>query len=93
VHYSPHRPVESIDLVLIVNGLPVATLELKTQFTQSVYDAIRQYKYDHPVEDPPTISIGGSSVGNVETAINRDTRCRERDTSPESARCRQNSPP
>lgn len=52
VHYSPHRPAESIDLVLFVNGLPVATLELKTQFTQSVHDAVKQYKFDRPVVDP-----------------------------------------
>ena len=30
--------------MLFVNGLPVATLELKTDFTQSVADAIEQYK-------------------------------------------------
>jgi len=54
VHYSPHRPAESIDLVLFVNGLPVATIELKTQFTQSVHDAIKQYKFDRPVVDPKT---------------------------------------
>ncbi|MEX2444193.1 MAG: DEAD/DEAH box helicase family protein, partial [Alkalispirochaeta sp.] len=54
VHYSPHRPAESIDLVLFVNGLPVATLELKTQFTQSVHDAIRQYRFNRPVGDPTT---------------------------------------
>jgi type I restriction enzyme R subunit len=38
-----------IDLVLFLNGLPVATAELKTDFTQSVDDAIDQYRYDrHP---------------------------------------------
>ncbi|MFW5827276.1 MAG: type I restriction endonuclease subunit R [Alkalispirochaeta sp.] len=56
VHYSPHRPAESIDLVLFVNGLPVATMELKTQFTQSVHDAIRQYRFDRPPTDPTTRS-------------------------------------
>jgi type I restriction enzyme R subunit len=35
-----------IDLVLFLNGLPVATVELKTDFTQSVGDAIDQYKED-----------------------------------------------
>lgn len=54
LHYSPFRPAESIDLVLFVNGLPVATLELKMQFTQSVYDAIKQYRYDRPIVDPKT---------------------------------------
>ena len=33
-----------IDLVLFLNGLPVATVELKTDFTQSVGDAIDQYR-------------------------------------------------
>ena len=38
-----------IDLVLFLNGLPVATAELKTDFTQSVEDAIDQYRFDrHP---------------------------------------------
>jgi len=35
-----------IDLVLFLNGVPVATAELKTDFTQSVGDAIDQYRYD-----------------------------------------------
>jgi type I restriction enzyme R subunit len=35
-----------IDLVLFLNGLPVATVELKTDFTQSVEDAIDQYRFD-----------------------------------------------
>lgn len=35
-----------IDLVLFLNGLPVATVELKTDFTQSVDDAIDQYRFD-----------------------------------------------
>lgn len=51
VHYSLHNE-KSIDVVLFVNGIPVATLELKTDFTQSVNDAIRQYKYDRPTKDP-----------------------------------------
>ena len=48
VHYSQHNE-NSIDLVLFLNGLPVATVELKTDFTQSVQDAIDQYRFDrHP---------------------------------------------
>ena len=35
-----------IDLVLFLNGLPVATVELKTDFTQSVGDAVDQYRFD-----------------------------------------------
>lgn len=50
VRYSAHCG-NSIDLVLFLNGLPVATVELKTDFTQSIGDAIDQYRYDrdpHP---------------------------------------------
>ena len=48
VHYSLHNE-NNIDLVLFLNGLPVATVELKTDFTQSVQDAIDQYRFDrHP---------------------------------------------
>jgi len=35
-----------LDLVIFLNGIPVATLELKTDFTQSVQHAIKQYKAD-----------------------------------------------
>jgi type I restriction enzyme R subunit len=35
-----------IDLVLFLNGLPVATVELNTDFTQSVQDAVDQYRFD-----------------------------------------------
>ena len=45
VHYSLHNE-NSIDLVLFLNGVPVATVELKTDFTQSVTDAIDQYRFD-----------------------------------------------
>lgn len=43
-----------IDLVLFVNGLPVATLELKSEFKQSVENAIRQYKTSRFAFDPAT---------------------------------------
>ncbi|MDB5691702.1 MAG: Type site-specific restriction-modification system, (restriction) subunit and related helicase, partial [Alphaproteobacteria bacterium] len=35
-----------IDLVLFLNGLPTATVELKSDFTQSVEDAVDQYRFD-----------------------------------------------
>jgi len=41
-----------IDLVLFVNGLPVATLELKSEFKQSVDRAIKQYKTTRLPVDP-----------------------------------------
>lgn len=38
-----------LDLVLYLNGVPVATAELKTDFTQGVEDAVDQYRFDrHP---------------------------------------------
>ena len=43
-----------IDLVLFVNGLPVATLELKSEFKQAVQNAIRQYKTTRLPIDPAT---------------------------------------
>ena len=45
VHYS-QKNENSIDLVLFLNGLPVATVELKTDFTQTVQNAIDQYRFD-----------------------------------------------
>jgi len=46
VHHSPNKPNDAIDLVLCLNGLPVATVELKSNFTQSVDDAVDQYRFD-----------------------------------------------
>ena len=58
VSYSPHaREGEynpRLDLVLFVNGLPTATLELKSEFKQAVERAIRQYQRDRPPADPKT---------------------------------------
>lgn len=43
-----------IDLVLFVNGLPIATLELKSEFKQTVNSAINQYKKTRLPKDPAT---------------------------------------
>ena len=49
VCHSPNNPKAELDLVLFVNGIAVATAELKSDFTQSVYDAVDQYRFDrHP---------------------------------------------
>jgi type I restriction enzyme R subunit len=45
VHYSVHNE-NSFDLVLFLNGVPIATAELKSDFTQSVEDAVDQYRFD-----------------------------------------------
>ncbi|MDN6298559.1 MAG: DEAD/DEAH box helicase family protein [Halomonas sp.] len=63
VSYSPHAAEKGtggagynprLDLVLFVNGIPVATLELKSQFKQTVENAKRQYRVDRPLKDPVT---------------------------------------
>ena len=58
VSYSPHARKGDynprLDLVLFVNGIPTATLELKSEFKQSIENAKRQYRYDRPVKDPLT---------------------------------------
>jgi len=43
-----------IDLVLFVNGIPVATLELKSEFKQDIQNAIKQYKTTRFAIDPVT---------------------------------------
>ncbi len=43
-----------IDLVLFVNGLAIATLELKSEFKQAVQNAIKQYKTTRFAIDPAT---------------------------------------
>lgn len=53
VHYSTKNR-NCIDLVLFVNGIPLATLELKTDFKQHVQDAIAQYKADRNPGRPAT---------------------------------------
>lgn len=45
LRYSVHNE-NAIDLVLFLNGVPVATAELKSDFTQSVADAVDQYRFD-----------------------------------------------
>jgi len=47
LHYSPTDTLLSLDVCLMINGLPVFTIELKNKLTkQSVKDAIEQYKND-----------------------------------------------
>ena len=75
VHYSTATN-HSLDLVLFVNGLPVATLELKTDFTQSVTDAINQYKTNRPLKDPasgkPHPMFGFGTRAMVHFAVSND---------------------
>jgi type I restriction enzyme R subunit len=57
------KSTESIDVVLLANGLPVVTLELKTDNTQTVNNAIRQYKEDRkPGRSRPLLAPGRALV-------------------------------
>ena len=52
LRFSP-RSEQSLDVVLSVNGVPVATLELKNPFTgQTALDARRQYQQDRDQREP-----------------------------------------
>jgi type I restriction enzyme R subunit len=78
VKYSLHNE-NGIDLVLFLNGIPIATVELKTDFTQSVNDAIDQYRFDrlprskgHPAEPLlafPSGALVHFAVSNSEAAM------------------------
>src|SRR3954470_11966434 len=73
VHFST-ADQRSIDLVFFVNGLPVATVELKTDFTQSVDEAINQYRKNrNPMTNgrsEPLLSFGHRAL--VHFAVSND---------------------
>ncbi|WP_300639465.1 DEAD/DEAH box helicase family protein [Nocardioides sp.] len=73
VHFST-ADQRSIDLVFFVNGLPLATVELKTDFTQSLDEAVQQYKRDrHPLTNghrEPLLSFGHRAL--VHFAVSND---------------------
>ena len=73
VHFST-ADQRSIDLVFFVNGLPVATVELKTHFTQSLDEAIQQYRKDrNPLTNgrpEPLLSFGHRAL--VHFAVSND---------------------
>lgn len=88
VRYSTHNG-NNIDLVLFVNGIPVATVELKSHYTQSLADAISQYQTDRLPTVPgknatePLLSFPGGAlvhfaVSNNEAAMS--TRLKGLDT-------------
>ena len=53
VHYQTAGN-KSLDLVFFVNGIPVATAEVKTELTQSVHDAILEYQTERKPIEPGT---------------------------------------
>ncbi|MXN61863.1 type I restriction endonuclease [Kocuria rhizophila] len=57
------RKADRIDLVFFLNGLPVATVEIKTDFTQSLQAAIKQYETDRtPAGEPLLTPFRGALV-------------------------------
>lgn len=47
LYFSTKRPKDSLDVTVSVNGVPIATLELKNPLTgQTAANAIRQYRHD-----------------------------------------------
>jgi type I restriction enzyme, R subunit len=69
VYYSTrHRG--SIDLVLFINGLPVATIELKTENTQSIDDAILQYRKQRNPKGEPLLGFANRCL--VHFAVSND---------------------
>lgn len=70
VHHSKKRPQDSIDLVFFVNGLPIATAELKTDNTQSIDDAVRQYRRDRLPQGEPLLKFGSRAL--VHFAVSTD---------------------
>lgn len=52
VHHSVSHPKDSIDTVLLLNGIPIVTLELKNPLTGQTYqNAIHQYQNDRSNKD------------------------------------------
>ncbi|QAY73628.1 type I restriction endonuclease subunit R [Agromyces protaetiae] len=69
VYYSS-KNTQSIDLVLFVNGLPVATIELKTDNTQSLDDAIAQYRQHRDPKGEPLLGFANRCL--VHFAVSND---------------------
>ena len=83
VHYSKSSPKKSIDLVFFVNGVPVATAELKTDFTQSVEHAIEQYKKDRLPKGEPLLGFATRALVHFavsNTEVHMTTRLAGQDT-------------
>ncbi|WP_277959306.1 type I restriction endonuclease subunit R [Frigoribacterium faeni] len=64
------KTTETIDVVLLANGLPIVTLELKTDNTQTVNDAIKQYKVDRV--PGPTRALLAPGRALVHFAVSND---------------------
>lgn len=71
VRFSPKRgDSRSIDLVFFVNGLPVATCELKSFFKQQWRTAVTQYRKDRDPAGQPLLGFGSRAL--VHFAVDDD---------------------
>lgn len=61
VRYST-KSSASLDFVLFVNGLPVATIELKSEMTQALEAAKQQYKKDRRPKGEPLLTDGRGAL-------------------------------
>ena len=61
VSYST-RDGKRLDLVLFVNGLPVATVEIKTDLTQNATAALKQYAQDRNPVGEPLLEFGRGAL-------------------------------
>jgi type I restriction enzyme R subunit len=68
VHFSTAGN-QTVDLVFFVNGLPVATAELKTELTQNYADAITQYKTSRLPKDPATGKVQSLFVAGARALV------------------------
>lgn len=68
VHFSTAGN-QTVDLVFFVNGLPVATAELKTELTQTYADAITQYKTSRLPKDPATGKVQSLFVSGARALV------------------------
>ncbi len=71
VHYSAKDPKKSIDIVTFVNGIPVATLEVKNLLTgQNVRHAEKQYRQDRSPAGEPLLTFKRGAI--VHFAVDQD---------------------
>jgi len=88
VKHSPNRPNDAVDLAMFLNGIAVATAELKSDFTQGVGDAVDQYRFDRDpqpkggVAEPLLGFPGGALVHFAvsQTEVMMTTRLAGKDT-------------
>src|SRR6056297_822748 len=71
VHYSARDPKKSIDIVTFVNGIPVATLEVKNLLTgQNIRHAEKQYREDRSPAGEPLLTFKRGAI--VHFAVDQD---------------------